>query len=59
MVTSSENLIQFLHKYLVLQVVHTALSELEQQEKLPRRLVAALQSMFTNAAGTRQGSQAI
>jgi len=35
-------------------VLHTLLSELEHEEKLPRRLVAALQSMFTTAAGARQ-----
>ncbi|KAL0045599.1 hypothetical protein WJX82_010928 [Trebouxia sp. C0006] len=35
------------------KVLHTLLSELEHEEKLPRRLVAALQSMFTTAAGAR------
>lgn len=35
------------------KVVHALLTEMEQQDKLPRRLVAALQSMFTTAAGSR------
>lgn len=37
-----------------LQVVHTLLSNMEHEGQLPRRLVAALQSMFTTAAGSRQ-----
>lgn len=37
-----------------LQVVHTLLSSMEHEGQLPRRLVAALQSMFTTAAGSRQ-----
>lgn len=36
------------------QVVHTLLSNMEHEGQLPRRLVAALQSMFTTAAGSRQ-----
>ena len=36
------------------QVVHALLTEMEQEGKLPRRLVAALQSMFATAAGSRQ-----
>ncbi|KAL0039816.1 hypothetical protein WJX77_008750 [Trebouxia sp. C0004] len=35
------------------KVLHTLLSELQHEEKFPRRLVAALQSMFTTAAGAR------
>ncbi|KAL3133800.1 hypothetical protein ABBQ32_008276 [Trebouxia sp. C0010 RCD-2024] len=36
------------------KVVHTLLSDMEHAGKLPRRLLAALQSMFTMAAGSRQ-----
>lgn len=35
------------------KVVHTLLSDIEHAGRLPRRLMAALQSMFTTAAGSR------
>lgn len=38
---------------LTLQVVHGLLSELEHDNQLPRRLVAAVPSMFASAAGQR------
>ena len=37
-----------------MQVVHTLLADMEHEWQLPRRLLAALQSMFTIAAGSRQ-----
>lgn len=36
-----------------MQAVHAMLTELEHNDKLPRRLVAAVPSMFATAAGQR------